>query len=1772
MLPSRPHEAVSEALSGKDIQMSRRRMIGLSGLAVVGASPLLKGAQAALSGQFEMKGDERRLAFSLGGAERWVIDLDRFAGKPSLEIDRNDRRILLTLKNARRPGTDIPLDFECEIRRGATGARINFSADFGQFKGKGSFEKWLLGLESLRSTVRFGQELCQLGSAGNVALQGKGRASFWPDWSLNVEGEDILRLRGLSSTSLRADRFSLGLPEENLPAIVEKPAELRSIITVERGEQDWKIVPEVKEGKGWQLNTSLNVFDSLLVEAEEGKGGERSVALLAERSGSGQSSGSGQVEFVPAGSLKKSNGHSFALPLENPRYAVEFGRQENTTLLLADYPEKPVSMRTDGLSLKVGRGSGTDPFELSGRGSEVEGMVCAPEIIAASLPLRGAVVQPAKPRRRTRLHFFREKDGLEKMPTGALRPGLPDIPDLPDPDDEDEGDVMLDEEKETVVTFPLSSVIWVLRPADMLYLGFEFINLQIKTGGGSKGKTKGYQLNNTELVATQQTASINVIAAEPVSNQISKVKGPGTITSTGNTTTNLPYLVVHFPPQNIAERAYWEADDAQEAAKNDPNNSDQIPENMEEPAGGNETPDLPPIEHRIAGPSRLAFKLPSGMTQLPYTLADLLDWSSLTPSVVPSAVPPPPPPSPAIGSILGLSEALKGKISNVYTGGKAKSISRIAAPDGGRTTTTTGRAKYSNITLKRGYIASSSAGQGNGTQAIDARSKVMADNPSIQADPGQMAAMKTENPAAKFDLYLNLTSVIPKIIKPKEYHTAIEAPYRLILSPHVYSGWAHSLKPVTHNGRTELWHTRLGVRKSTGAIDEHDDYYRTVRAVWSPDFQENPTPGPASTNTPFRMSLNARDRHELVHLSANFQYPVGDKKKNNPPEPVGVDSLMLSALGAWMNTRGTWEPPPDTSIEEWRHRGTMGRDHYVRVVYKGFLFPFGNRAALIKITERKIKKFGRHGYIAYMYQRMYIVVRKPVMEYPALSQPYSGRRTPFRTMRLTTLITPNLDQPDQGISKIGSYGDEAFWPVVDGEDFLFNVVAEDWDGNQIEFSTPLAFVNNKKAFDYSVTQAVLGTYNANRNTRDVYGQTIAYAPSEKTGDTAFETDYVQFTADVPTSNTGSSDDPGSLPKVAAGTGSTNNRNNDDLYNADQPYFYPAFVETRVRIDAVEQITGTAAFQAIELHDTYYKHGIDGNANKGQVFAKLKDAVEMSFNTNADKAGGLGTPNMNIAGLSRSLGTVGGKIEEVTSGKFDPTSFFDEALDANLLGGISLRDIIDAVNDFAGDLIKIPRMLNSKNFSDPKQLVSTIQDLMSAVNDVKDDIDKFKDMKDDLQEVLDDIESIPEVAENLAKNAKEEAEEAAKNAAEAVRQKALAVIQQVEKEAKGIIEQAKGYAESLINKVKNIAESESLADLLEQFGLPTELTLELKWGPTIKSWPNSNQSNDLMGTNALFQTLNAAGQEVEVSNEVVYIRAALTVKLDGSPPTFSLEGVANNFKIKLIPIDDAAPDGFVHLRMSDLSFRSKDGSKVEVNVEFDPDTGITFHGPLAFVEKIREFIPFDGFSDPPSLDVTPTGIIAGFTFPIPSIAVGVFSLQNISLGASLELPFTNSPLTFTFLFCTRENPFVLTVSMLGGGGFFGLIISTKEIGFEAALEFGAQIAFDVGVASGGVYVKAGVYYKKMGEEVILEGYLKLGGHLSVLGIISISIDLYLSLTYKEPGGKVIGQATLTFEVEVLFFSISFSKTIERRFKGSENDPLFIDLMSQSNWDEYCAAFG
>ncbi|HOW32494.1 MAG TPA: hypothetical protein PLP88_13095, partial [Bacteroidales bacterium] len=130
--------------------------------------------------------------------------------------------------------------------------------------------------------------------------------------------------------------------------------------------------------------------------------------------------------------------------------------------------------------------------------------------------------------------------------------------------------------------------------------------------------------------------------------------------------------------------------------------------------------------------------------------------------------------------------------------------------------------------------------------------------------------------------------------------------------------------------------------------------------------------------------------------------------------------------------------------------------------------------------------------------------------------------------------------------------------------------------------------------------------------------------------------------------------------------------------------------------------------------------------------------------------------------------------------------------------------------------------------------------------------------------------------------------------------------------------------------------------------------------------------------------------------------------------------------------------------------------------------------------------------------------------------------------------------------------------------------------------------DVGVASGGVSVMGGFYYSMLLKEkqltnpdrtievseTELTGYLRINGHLSILGLIHISLEFYLCLTAKIENGKVRkleGSATLKVKVEILFFSKTVSVTVRKQFAGNEGDPTFKEMIEADDWQQYCLAF-
>jgi hypothetical protein len=548
--------------------------------------------------------------------------------------------------------------------------------------------------------------------------------------------------------------------------------------------------------------------------------------------------------------------------------------------------------------------------------------------------------------------------------------------------------------------------------------------------------------------------------------------------------------------------------------------------------------------------------------------------------------------------------------------------------------------------------------------------------------------------------------------------TAIEMPWRLVVSPTGPFGgpfqvWEHAAEgPVTHGGRTELWHTRLAISGPAGP-DESDP--RFARAVWSPDYTPN------GIYDPFTTALTSNDRRQLVDLMADFSgsYIGNGEYISNFAEfqYMTVDRMMLSALGGWLDSRydgsSSFTNSDGNNVTGWDHHAAMGRDSYVRVVYAGTLFPLGHSASLIKVTERRLARDSNTSeYQAYLFQRTYIVVRQPV-------KTYTDVRMPFRTVQITTLTTPDLAPPETSGSQVGSYGAAAFWPVglSTGADVRFHVVATDFEGQQAEFTLPLIFLATNGPSAEAITLSTENGYNtavdSNTNVRrsvSMGGQSVAFAPTDGTatghGATTFPTGIVALAATL-------------------GDGQS--------YLGDGEIYGPVFGGATIRLPAVEQIAGAAMGAingvAVQFHQLYAEAGgFGGSNNVGQVFLQLigdplKALPDLPYdptnlapsllNFAADKSGGLATPDMSITGLSRALGPVAGNLDpsnavnSILGGHFDPTQYFNLLDSAKLLGAIPLSDLLSAVND----LTQTPQILSQKL---PDSLVATLTWTTSAL--------------------------------------------------------------------------------------------------------------------------------------------------------------------------------------------------------------------------------------------------------------------------------------------------------------------------------------------------------------------------------------------------------------------------------------------------------------------------
>jgi hypothetical protein len=309
------------------------------------------------------------------------------------------------------------------------------------------------------------------------------------------------------------------------------------------------------------------------------------------------------------------------------------------------------------------------------------------------------------------------------------------------------------------------------------------------------------------------------------------------------------------------------------------------------------------------------------------------------------------------------------------------------------------------------------------------------------------------------------------------------------------------------------------------------------------------------------------------------------------------------------------------------------------------------------------------------------------------------------------------------------------------------------------------------------------------------------------------------------------------------------------------------------------------------------------------------------------------------------------------------------------------------------------------------------------------------------------------------------------------------------------------------------------------------------------------STSALQSNSIFQTTGAPTLSLRVKARVS----------DSGTAESSVSGRLTGFKLVLA--------GVIAIDFGSFEFTVVAGGKPLVHVEVP---GIEFQGALKFINAVSGVLGLNHFSDPPYLDISSEGLLCGYKLRIPTVAVGAFALQNLALDASIGLPFTGDPARARLAVSQRHDPFLITVSLFAGGGFFAIEAASDNTRIvEGCLEFGGNFSLNIGVASGGVYVMAGIYFRIESSACKLSGYVRAGGALEVLGLITVSVEFYLALNFDDP--RVWGEASMTVEVEVLFFSTSVTLTVRREFAGGSRDLPFDEMISLPQWDNYLAAF-
>ncbi|MEU5398211.1 hypothetical protein ABZ348_02775 [Streptomyces sp. NPDC005963] len=342
---------------------------------------------------------------------------------------------------------------------------------------------------------------------------------------------------------------------------------------------------------------------------------------------------------------------------------------------------------------------------------------------------------------------------------------------------------------------------------------------------------------------------------------------------------------------------------------------------------------------------------------------------------------------------------------------------------------------------------------------------------------------------------------------------------------------------------------------------------------------------------------------------------------------------------------------------------------------------------------------------------------------------------------------------------------------------------------------------------------------------------------------------------------------------------------------------------------------------------------------------------------------------------------------------------------------------------------------------------------------------------------------------------------------------------------------------------------------------TEITTEMRWKALRLKAHNTFQPRTTGQPPQLDLFVSSRSQPAKTTREAA----------EPPPPTCALK----NFALVLPPPPAAK---LLTLSFESATFNQRPGLPADLALN-TPE--IEFHGPLKLLQKLQRMLePL--LSDGLTSRVSTNGITVGYEITLPKAAAGAFILQHVAARLAVTIPYEEKPVTVVLGFASREHPFALSVTGFTGGGYATVeIAGAGDPKVEICMEFGAMLAVDFVVARAEVHALGGVRFLRRSDGSLeLEAFVRIGGSVRLLGLVTVSIELRVSLLFRDGPPRLLGRATLVIELDLTLYSGSVtidSGTFELVGGRDERAPE-VPAMARNRsaaaftaWEQYRRAF-